>query len=635
MMVINRMMITLKINRTIKRCAFALFALLTSSSALASDVLVEAESFQNKGGWSVDQQFIDQMGSPYLIAHGLGKKVNDAQTNIEIKDKAKYYVYVRTYNWTAPWCKTAGPGKFLISINNKKLNATLGSTGDKWMWQYAGEVSLPAGKASLKLHDLTGFDGRCDAIFLTTTPTTPPNSLKELCGFRVKHNPTLQKEPAKKQFDLVVVGGGVAGMSAALSAARLGMKVALIQDRPVLGGNNSSEVRVHLGGKIEIGPFPRLGGLQKEFGPTLEGNAMPAHHYADEKKLEMIKAEKNIELFLNYRAIQAESKGNKIQSVLAQNTETAQQISFSAPLFVDCTGDGTIGYLVGADYMMGRESKDDFYETLAPNKADSLVMGSSVQWYSVKQPKPTTFPLFNYGITFTEATAEKIFRGEWTWETGMNKNQINDFEQIRDYGMLVAYSNWSYVKNQSVDRKKFANYKLEWVAYVAGKRESRRLLGDYILSEHDLSKVVDHEDASFPTSWSIDLHYPDSVNSIHFPGNEFKAITKQMVLYPHTVPYRCLYSRNIDNLFMAGRNISVTHVALGAIRVMRTTGMMGEVVGMAASLCKQFNTTPRGVYQYHLKDLKELMKKGVGNPNLPNNQKYNEGWNLEKKPVVK
>ena len=177
-------------------------------------------------------------------------------------------------------------------------------------------------------------------------------------------------------------------------------------------------------------------------------------------------------------------------------------------------------------------------------------MGSSVQWYSVKQPKPTTFPLFNYGITFTEATAEKIFRGEWTWETGMNKNQINDFEQIRDYGMLVAYSNWSYVKNQSVDRKKFANYKLEWVAYVAGKRESRRLLGDYILSEHDLSKVVDHEDASFPTSWSIDLHYPDSVNSIHFPGNEFKAITKQWCfiltlclidVFIHAISTTCLW----------------------------------------------------------------------------------------------
>ena len=147
MLIINKAMMYLNVNRTIKRCAFALFALLINSSALASDVLVEAESFQNKGGWSVDQQFIDQMGSPYLIAHGLGKKVNDAQTNIEIKDKAKYYVYVRTYNWTAPWCKTAGPGKFFISINNKKLNTTLGSTGDKWMWQYAGEVSLPAGKA--------------------------------------------------------------------------------------------------------------------------------------------------------------------------------------------------------------------------------------------------------------------------------------------------------------------------------------------------------------------------------------------------------------------------------------------------------------------------------------------------------
>ena len=144
-----------------------------------------------------------------------------------------------------------------------------------------------------------------------------------------------------------------------------------------------------------------------------------------------------------------------------------------------------------------------------------------------------------------------------------------------------------------------------------------------------------HEDASFTTTWSIDLHWPDPENSKHFPGNEFKAVTKHILIYPYAAPYRCLYSRNINNLFMAGRNISVTHVALGTTRVMRTTGMMGEVVGMAASLCKKHATTPRGVYQSYLNELKQLMEKGVNIKGLPNNQQYNEGGTLKEKPSIR
>ena len=181
----------------------------------------------------------------------------------------------------------------------------------------------------------------------------------------------------------------------------------------------------------------------------------------------------------------------------------------------------------------------------------------------------------------------------------------------------------------------YKNRKLDWVAYIAGKRESRRLMGDYILKEDDITKNVVHEDASFATTWSIDLHKPDPENSKYFPNNEFKAVTKHILIYPYAVPYRCLYSRNVDNLFMAGRNISVTHVALGTVRVMRTTGMMGEVVGMAASICKKHGVLPRGVYQSHLDELKLLMKEGVNVKGLPNNQRYNEGGMLDKKPVVR
>jgi hypothetical protein len=252
-----------------------------------------------------------------------------------------------------------------------------------------------------------------------------------------------------------------------------------------------------------------------------------------------------------------------------------------------------------------------------------MVMGSSVQWYATDTDKPSAFPMFEYGIEFDDDKCERITRGDWTWETGMNKNQINEFERIRDFGMLVVYSNWSYLKNRSKNRHEFASKQLEWVAYQAGKRESRRLLGDYILKEDDIEKEVFHEDRTATTTWSIDLHFPDPKNSMQFPEQEFKSSTTYNRIKPYAIPYRCLYSRNIDNLFMAGRNISVTHVALGTVRVMRTGGMMGEVVGMAASLCKKHDTKPRQIYFHYLGELIELMKEGVGDPTLPDNQQYN------------
>lgn len=353
------------------------------------------------------------------------------------------------------------------------------------------------------------------------------------------------------------------------------------------------------------------------------------------KKMDWLLKEKNVTLFPNYHAIAVKKENNKITEITAKHIETGKELNFRAPLFSDCTGDGTIGYLAGADYRMGRESREEFGESTAPEVADKMTMGASVQWYSVETDKKTTFPAFNYGADFNELNCEKVTMGEWTWETGMNYDQITEFERIRDYGLMVVYSNWSYLKNELKENKSFGNRKLGWVAYISGKRESRRLMGDYILKEDDLRRYVVHEDGSAATTWSIDLHYPDPQNSRNFKGNEFKSIAKHINIHPYPIPYRCLYSRNIDNLFMAGRNISVTHVALGTVRVMRTTGMMGEVVGMAASICKRHNITPRCVYRYHLNELKALMKEGVGKKGLPNNQKYNQGGTLKDKPTIK
>lgn len=609
--------------------SFILLLLSYYTQVQSAELFLEAESFEKKGGWSIDQQFMDLMGSSYLIAHGLGTPVDDATTTVNFPQIGTYYIYVRTYNWTSPWYTGNGPGKFTLTINGQSIKTELGTTGCSWMWQQAGKINIKNTQVKIGLRDLSGFDGRCDAIYFTTNKDIQlPVSGEALQEFRNNALKIPSQPQSAGSFDFVVIGGGIAGISAAVSAARLGCKVALINDRPVLGGNNSSEIRVHLGGRIEIGPYKALGSLQKEFGHSRGGNAQPAEFYEDSKKEEIVKKEKNITLFPNYRAISVKMNGKKIKSIIAKHIENSQEIELFAPIFSDCTGDGTIGYLAGADYLMGRESRDEFGEDIAPAKADKMTMGASVQWYSKKEEKTSKFPYFHYGINFNDENCEKVTMGEWTWETGMNKDQIKDFERIRDYGLLVVYSNWSYLKNELKDNSEYKKRKLDWVAYIAGKRESRRLLGDYILKQDDIEKNVFHEDGSATTTWSIDLHFPNPKNSKHFPGNEFKAETKHINIYPYPIPYRCLYSRNIDNLFMAGRNISVTHVALGTTRVMRTTGMMGEVVGMAASLCKKYNTLPRQIYFYHLNDLKALMTQGIGNKKLPNNQIFNLGGTL-------
>jgi hypothetical protein len=598
---------------------------LTSISANAACVIVETEQFENKGGWTVDSLFIDQMGSSFLLAHGMGKPVKDASTTVSIPKSGKYHIYARTRNWTAPWSKEAA-GKFKIIVDGKELADTLGTNGDKWAWQQAGVLNLQSGNHKIALHDLTGFEGRCDAICLTTNPNNLPDQVKQ-------QSIQSEKAPAPKTIkaDFVVAGGGIAGTCAAISAARLGIKVALVQDRPMLGGANSSEVRVHLGGFQNIGPYPRLGDVVAEIGPAKGGNAQPAERYEDKRKLDVVAAEKNISLFLNTRITGVERINGTITAAIGRDVITGAEIRFEAPIFADCTGDGALGYLAGADFRMGREGRNETGEDMAPETGDKMTMGSSVQWYTKDTGKNVPFPMQPWMLEFSEKSCEYNTRGDWDWETGMMRDQINDFEHIRDYGMLVVYSNWGFVKNLSAKKNAFANKDFVWIAHVAGKRESRRLLGDHILTQQDVFEERPCVDGTCFTTWAIDLHYPMPKNTKNFQGEPFRSICTHNRHYGYTIPYRCFYSRNVPNLFMAGRNISVTHVALGTVRVMRTTGMMGEVVGMAASICKKNNCLPRKIYESHLDELKALMTKGVGTGKPQPPQDYNRGGMKKRK----
>ncbi len=586
-----------------------------AASAWGQTVFVEAESFAEPGGWVVDQQSMDQMGSPYLLAHGLGEPVGDAATGVPFPEPGGYRVWVRTRDWVASFGASGAPGRFRVLVDGVPLDTVFGTEGAAWHWQDGGTVEIAGTTVRLALRDLTGFEGRCDALLFTKDSAfVPPDDGEALQAFRRERLVLPERPEDAGRFDLVVVGGGVAGTCAAVSAARLGLNVALVQDRPVLGGNNSSEVRVHLQGKTNLPPYPALGNLVRELDSGMSGNARPPENYDDAKKLGVATAEPKLALFLNMHAYRTEMAGDNIAAVLAKDTRTGQEWRFPARWFADCTGDGTVGFLAGAEYRMGRESRAETGEALAPEQPDAMTMGSSVMWYSAETEAPSPFPECPLAEAFTEDTAQKVTTGNWNWETGMNQNQVTEIEQIRDHALRVIYGNWAFLKNHSADKEQYANRKLDWVAYVAGKRESRRLLGDVVLQQQDIEFRREFEDACVTTTWTIDLHYPEPKNAEQFPGREFRSIAEQKEIVPYPIPYRCLYSRNIENLFMAGRNISVTHVALGTIRVMRTGGMMGEVVGMAASLCRKHDTTPRGVYAHHLRELQALMLAGVGQP---------------------
>jgi hypothetical protein len=565
-------------------------------STFAEEILVETESFSNHGGWKLDTQFIREMGSPYLLAHGLGTPVSDATTTIEVKKAGSYQLYARTKDWVARWDAKGQPGRFQIIINGKTLNTTFGTIGAKWHWQVGGTVELKKGKNSLNLRDLTGFNGRCDAIYLSTGDKSPPNDSKILAEWR-RELLGITKKPIEKKYDLVVIGGGYSGMGAAISGARMGCKVALIQDRGVLGGNGSSEVRVWAKGNIRRGKYPRIGEIIEEICDHAKKSPGTYEEFEDVKKETIVRAEKNIDLQLFHHAFKVEKQGSKISAVHAFDVRSGQVTRFSGPLFVDGTGHGTIGFLAGADHTMTPKGR----------------MGMSNMWAWTNDKNDFNYPKTPWALDLNMADFPypRNFHGPWFWESGYDKDALGDAEGIRDWNLRAVFGAFNAMKNRD-GANEHKNSKLTWVAYVGGPRESRRLLGDVILTEEDVVSKKDFSDGFVPSTWSIDLHYPKKQYAQKFPDNPFisyavhgKGVDRS---YGYPVPYRCFYSRNIENLFMAGRCISVTHEALGTVRVMKTCGMMGEVVGRAASICIKEDCLPRDVYESHLDDLIELIK---------------------------
>jgi hypothetical protein len=568
-------------------------------SGCQKNLFIECESFDNKGGWVVDPQFVEQMGSPYLMAHGMGEPVENASTTIQVPANATYHVWARTKDWApGPW---ESPGQFNLLLDGKILSKTVGKLVG-WGWNYAGKIKLKGGAALLELDDLSGFNARCDAIYISNRYRTPTNQQAYLPDLRNQLTGTTEVPENEMEFDVVVIGGGIAGCAASIAAAEQGLNVALIQDRPVLGGNASSEIRVHTLGIY--GYFERiLKMLDTEHYP----NGSPDAYFDEEKRHKNVEGYENIHIFLEHRVYNAQTNDQTIASVDARHTSSGKQTRFSAPYFIDCTGDGWIGYWAGAEYMYGREkvseyeeSWEEYGELWSPEEPDNKVMGASVLWRTFESDSLYEFPEVPWAMDI--AGGYSAGKGTWNWEMISNKwHQVDHAEQIRDHMLKAIYGSFYNEKKKTGSE----NLKLEWVSYLLGKRESRRLTGDYIYTFNDMRNSHTFPDAVVIEERAVDVHYrQDALNP------EKPDFLSEAMYYPadrYYIPYRCLYSKNINNLFMAGRCFSCSHVGLGGPRVMRTTGQMGAAVGYAVSLCAKRICSPKELYEEHLDEYMKLI----------------------------
>jgi hypothetical protein len=593
------------------------------------DVLIEAEDFDDHGGWIVDSQFEQQMGSPYLLAHGLGRPVADARTVVRVAATGTYEVWVRTKDW-AP---SGHPGRFTLSVDGTVLGVELGASGQDWGWEHAGTVDLLAGDVPFVLHDLTGFDGRCDAIFLSAAGAVPPNEVDEEHRRWRRQLRGLPAIPADAgDFDVVVVGGGVSGCAAALTSARLGDRVALIQDRPVLGGNTSKE--------IGIPPRGVNGALVMEL--------TARHPDGDIMAADLLAAEPTAEVFLEHRLVAVETDGDTIVSIDVRSARGGHELRFRAPFFIDATGTAMIGHLAGADTMFGREAHDDYGESYAPQVGDDMHHGNTLFFRTHMADHPVPFPdvpwavevakdyanlsgqlqrpglengpgpsvepnpdtttfEFNDGDTDEDDEVSplmKTFPATHFWEYGQWLDPYTEGERIRDHLLRALYGTFSNVKR--LDPVTYANLEFDWVAYVAAQGEFARYRGDYVLTETDITEHREFPDVIVRNGGCFCLHHA------HRPGEGKYDFRLKDWTYdfrdqqPYIIPFRCLYSRNISNLMMAGKHISVTHVAGSATKYMGNGGQHGIAVAAAAHLCLEHGTTPRGLYEEHLEELQAL-----------------------------
>ncbi len=572
-------------------------------------IWLEAIDFDDYGGWAPDTQYVQKMGSPYLIGPFFeGKPVLDAKTTLRIPATGSYFLWVRARNWI----RDHSPGRFAVSLGNKRSDKVFGAAiEDAWIWERGGRFDLEEGNCRISLNDLTGYFPRCNALILTTDASyTPPDDVDKIRQERMAclDRPIVPQRMG--HYDFIVVGGGPGGFPAALQSARMGLKTLLIHDRPVLGGNASSEMSVPFDGANSRQLYARETGITEEIF-WLKRNAGKSY---DAIFMDLAKTEPNLTIVLDQRVISAQTEENSIETVTARSVLTSIDYEYGGNLFLDGTGDGWLGSFAGAEFMFGREDRAMFAESLAPEKADRMTMSGCLRGPMgperiVRRDHPVPYHTPKWAPVFSRDFEEyrsipNVAPFHWWLEHSNDLDDVENGEECRDELIKIYIGYWDYIKNRWSRKEEAENYELNYIPFLNGRREGRRLVGDYVLNENDSRTGRNFPDTIAYAGWPIDIHHPKGVYS----GKEgpFLANTDVPLV---KIPYRCLYSKNIDNLFMAGRDVSVSHIALGTVRVENQCAIMGQAAGLAAFLCHTYQTSPRGVYEKHLTELQQLCLK--------------------------
>jgi hypothetical protein len=571
---------------------------------------VEAEDFADYGDWKLDTQFVHKMGSAYLLACGVGKPVDAAVTEVRVPQAGTYRVWVRTKNWLPEF----SPGRFTVAVDGRRSAQVLGAAPSAgWLWENAGDFELKAGKVKLALEDLSGAFARCDALLLTRDLTyVPPVDQEAVRRERARFSGLPQEIADGGEFDVIVVGAGTAGMGAAVAAARMGARTALVHDRPVLGGNASAELGVPTCGASVSHPNARESGLNEEAN-LWRGKLNATYSPAYAKQAE---GEKNLTVVNNHRVNSVEMRDKTaIAAVLAVDTLTHRTSRFRAKLFIDCTGDGWIGYYAGAQYRFGRESREEFGESAAPEQADAITMSGCIMgnhalgYRAVDTGKPVDYTPPPWAV---KLPPPEVFHrnprwftgGQWWMEHPGDVDDLEDPEFARDELIRISFAYWGWIKNHWDEKERARNYAMVYVPYMDARRETRRLVGDYIMKQQDAEQGVMFPDRISYGGWSLDVHNPRGIHS----GKEGPYYYDGHVPI-YSIPYRTLYSVNIANLMFAGRCMSVTHIALGTVRVEATLSTAGQAAGTAAALALKYNVTPREVGQRYIGTLQQQLLK--------------------------
>jgi hypothetical protein len=448
-------------------------------------------------------------------------------------------------------------------------------------------------------------------------------------------------ETIHRSFDVVVVGGGISGTCAAISAARNGAKTALVHERSTLGGNSSSEVRLFPEDTCGFSPWIKESGILEEIAveersrnwePYIEG--MMNSHW-DLVLYEWAKREKNLSLFLNttMREVVMRDAGH-IQAIHAPQLGTEREFILSAPLFIDASGDGVLGFRAGADFHWGKELRSEYNEVLAPAEPTTGLMGNTLFYRARDTGRPVTFKKPDWADEFdTEADLTNRGHGHfecgyWWIEVGAPLHPIKDNEEIRDEALRQLLGLWDHIKNHCTAdgvRERAKNFALEFVGFWPYKRESRRILGDYMLTEKDVRDPAIHPDDIAYGSWGIDIHVPGGIHERNvppYPEPRSDENFKQRGTIPYGIPLRSCYSRNVVNLLTAGRPIGASYVAFASSRVLPTGAIVGQGVGVAAALCAKYNCEPKTVAADHTDELQQiLLRQDASIPGVENADK--------------